>query len=54
MGGFDDLRGNPLAHLPASLTMLPRLEKLDLQWVETLAHPSGSWTSRRRGCAIYR
>ncbi len=31
-----DLRGNPLVHLPAGIGSLPRLEKLDLRWVDTL------------------
>jgi len=48
-----DLRGNPLTHLPASLAALPRLEKLDLRWVATLARPAWFADLEARGCAIY-
>ncbi len=49
-----DLRGNPLTRLPANIAALPRLEKLDLRWVDTLAAPD--WTARleERGCVVYR
>ena len=49
-----DLRGNPLADLPASLARLPRLEKLDLRWTPTL--PDLPWFDELegRGCLVYR
>jgi len=49
-----DLRGNPLTRLPDGLAELPRLEKLDLRWVETLELPV--WVERleEHGCAVYR
>jgi hypothetical protein len=49
-----DLRGNPLTYLPASIATLPRLEKLDLRWVDTLAAPERLASLEERGCAVYR
>lgn len=48
-----DLRANPLTHLPASIAQLPRLEKLDLRWVDLPPYP---WfeSLEARGCLIYR
>ena len=48
------LRGNPLTHLPASLSRLPRLEKLDLRWIATLADPAWFTALEARGCRTYR
>jgi Leucine-rich repeat (LRR) protein len=47
-----DLRGNPLEELPP-LTRLPRLAKLDLRWVTTLAPPSWLADLEEGGCAVY-
>jgi hypothetical protein len=33
---------------------LPRLEKLDLRWVETLELPTWIAKLEERGCAVYR
>lgn len=49
-----DLRGNPLTHLPPSIVALPRLEKLDLRRVDTLAAPEWIISLEERGCAVYR
>jgi hypothetical protein len=49
-----DLRGNPLVSLPANLALLPRLEKLDLRWVDTLVLPAWIDEIEARGCAVYR
>jgi hypothetical protein len=49
-----DLRGNPLTHLPAAIAALPRLEKLDLRRVTTLALPAWAASLEARGCAVYR
>ena len=49
-----DLRGNPLKHLPDAIAALPRLEKLDLRWVETLIPPPWIVNLEARGCAVYR
>jgi len=49
-----DLRGNPLKTLPASIATLPRLEKLDLRWVETLELPAWISDLEARGCLVYR
>jgi hypothetical protein len=49
-----DLRGNPLTHLPAGIASLPRLDKLDLRWVETLGLPSWIDDLEARGCLVYR
>lgn len=49
-----DLRGNPIERLPETLLDLPRLEKLDLRWVTTLAPPAWFADLEARGCAIYR
>jgi len=49
-----DLRGNPLRHLPAAVAALPRLEKLDLRWVTTLAPPTWIADLEAAGCAVYR
>jgi hypothetical protein len=48
-----DLRGTPLAHLPAAIAALPRLEKLDLRWVN-LPAPTWLLTLEARGCLVYR
>ncbi len=46
-----DLRGNPIELLPDALLSLPKLEKLDLRWVNTLSPPAwfntlaGTWLS---------
>jgi hypothetical protein len=32
----------------------PRLEKLDLRWVSTLALPTWAASLEARGCAVYR
>jgi hypothetical protein len=48
-----DLRGNPLTKLPEGIAALPRLEKLDLRWVETLEPPVWFATLEERGCAVY-
>jgi len=49
-----DLRGNPLTDLPAAIATLPRLDKLDLRWVTTLAPPMWITTLEARGWLIYR
>jgi hypothetical protein len=49
-----DLRGNPLAQLPAAIASLPRLEKLDLRWVTTLAPAEWFADLEARGCVVYR
>jgi hypothetical protein len=49
-----DLRGNPLASLPIALATLPRLEKLDLRWVEKLDPPGWLSDVEARGCLVYR
>jgi hypothetical protein len=36
------------------MTELPRLEKLDLRWVTTLAPPAWIATLEARGCVVYR
>jgi hypothetical protein len=37
-----------------ALATLPRLEKLDLRWVETLAPPPWLDDLEARGCRVYR
>ena len=49
-----DLRGNPLAYLPEAIAGLPRLEKLDLRWVEKLIAPPWFPDLEARGCLVYR
>jgi hypothetical protein len=49
-----DLRGNRLVHLPVSIAALPRLDKLDLRWVDTLPSPEWFASLEERGCLIYR
>jgi hypothetical protein len=49
-----DLRGNPIESLPAAAAELPRLEKLDLRWVDSFRLPEWSRTLEERGCVIYR
>jgi Leucine-rich repeat (LRR) protein len=53
MLGLIDLRGNPLTHLPASIASLPRLEKLDLRWVN-MPPPEYIEDLEARGCMVYR
>jgi hypothetical protein len=48
-----DLRGNPLTHIPASLLMLPRLEKLDLRWVACESFRDVIAQVEVRGCVVY-
>ena len=48
-----DLRGNPLTSLPNAMATLPRLEKLDLRWVNTLAAPAWIAELEARGCLVY-
>jgi hypothetical protein len=47
-----DLRGNPLVRLPDGVAALPRLEKLDLRWVESLEKPTWLASVEERGCAV--
>jgi len=49
-----DLRGNPVVELPAAIARLPRLEKVDLRWVTTLAPPTWLADLDARGCVVYR
>jgi hypothetical protein len=49
-----DLRGNPLTQLPEAIAALPRLDKLDLRWVTTLAPLAWFADLEARGCAVYR
>jgi hypothetical protein len=42
-----------LTELPASVAALPRLEKLDLRWVHSLAPPRWIVDLEARGCAVY-
>jgi hypothetical protein len=49
-----DLRGNPLTQLPESIAKLPRLDKLDLRWVNTLEWPAWIGELEARGCVVYR
>lgn len=49
-----DLRGNPLTSLPSAIAALPRLDKLDLRWVQTLASPPWLESLEGRGCLVYR
>jgi Leucine-rich repeat (LRR) protein len=49
-----DLRGNPLTSVPAAITTLPRLDRLDLRWVMTLTEPASIATLETRGCVAYR
>jgi hypothetical protein len=57
IGGLKKLRmldpWQPLAHLPGSIATLPRLEKLDLRWVDRLAPPERIANLEERGCAVY-
>jgi hypothetical protein len=48
------LRGNPLTQLPEAIAALPRLDKLDLRWVTTLAPLAWFADLEARGCAVYR
>ena len=48
-----DLRGNPIETLPDSFLNLPKLEKLDLRWVETLQRPAWLNALEERGCLVY-
>jgi hypothetical protein len=48
-----DLRGNPIASLPAAIATLPLLEKLDLRWVEMLVLPPWIASLEQRGCLVY-
>jgi hypothetical protein len=48
-----DLRGNPLTALPESLFDLPRLGKLDLRWVPSLATHAGIERLKARDCLVY-
>ena len=47
-----DLRGNPLTQLPESLLELPRLEKIDVRWVEISSRVLDQLEAR--GCLVYR
>ena len=49
-----DLRGNPLTTLPAAIARLPKLDKLDLRWVSTLAPQAWIADLEARGCVVYR
>ena len=49
-----DLRGNPLERLPAAIARLPRLQKLDLRWVDSLQTDAGVRELEARGCLVYR
>jgi hypothetical protein len=49
-----DLRGNPLTHLPETITTLRRLEKLDLRWVTALTPAQWLVGLEARGCVVYR
>ena len=49
-----DLRGNPITDLPACIAALPRLDKLDLRWVDTLVEPGWLSDLEQRGCVVYR
>jgi hypothetical protein len=49
-----DLRGNPIASLPETLLEMPRLEKLDLRWVNSLEPTSWLSALERKGCCVYR
>jgi hypothetical protein len=47
-----DLRGNPLVRLADGMAALPRLEKLDLPWGESLEEPKWLASVEERGCAV--
>lgn len=51
-----DLRGNPLRELPwGAIAGLPKLEKLDLRWVDTMQVPAQHAVDlEARGCLVYR
>jgi len=48
------MRGNPLTSLPDAIAGLPRLEKLDLRWVNSLELPSWIEDLEAHGCVVYR
>jgi Leucine-rich repeat (LRR) protein len=47
-----DLRGNPLISLPVMIAELPKLEKLDLRWVNSLRLPGWIDDLEARGCVF--
>jgi hypothetical protein len=44
---------NALTHLPEGIAGLPRLDKLDLRWVPSLAPPPWLDVLEARGCLVY-
>ncbi len=40
--------------LPNSIASLPKLEKLDLRWVDSLMDPEWLSVLEDRGCLVYR